>query len=99
MIFPHLFTAKVRGFIICQECGKRRCIYCDAVLSLTTNLAIERLQDDLIYTCGDSLFREQTVPTAQVVVVRVGVNCLSPVEVTYFSGIKQYNSINIRCFN
>ncbi|XP_060571419.1 uncharacterized protein LOC132729629 [Ruditapes philippinarum] len=29
----HLNAAQVRGFIICQECGKRRAIYCKRKLS------------------------------------------------------------------
>jgi hypothetical protein len=77
-------TAKMRSFILCAECGKRRCIYSGSVLTVDQQVSIDRVQDELIYTCGQPLFPEGEL--VDTVVVRQGLSCCSPIEIVYYTG-------------
>ena len=81
------YTGKVRTFILCCECGKRRVVYSPKKLTVTDMLAIHRLQEELIYTCGDTLFPEGS-EYREVVIVREGITCKSAMETTYYAGGK-----------
>lgn len=50
------FSARVRTFIICKECGKRRVVYSAERLNHDVIREIEKVQDTLIYVCGSTLF-------------------------------------------
>ena len=86
----NILSAKVRQFVVCAECGKRRCIYSKEVLSLPDLRALERVQDDLFYVCGAPLFPEDD-PLRDKLIVREGISCMSPIEITYYSGEKMIN--------
>lgn len=79
------FPARVRTFIICTECGKRRCIYCKQRLSREMLICIERLQEELVYSCGGSLLPNGH-EFEEVLVIRQGLTCSSPIEITYYGG-------------
>ncbi|XP_041369880.1 uncharacterized protein LOC121383848 [Gigantopelta aegis] len=80
-----LVQGKVWTFIICHECGKRRVVYSGRKLTAGQAMALERLQEEVNYSCGSSLFLEGS-EFADVVVAREGINCNSNIETTYFAG-------------
>ncbi|XP_062578981.1 uncharacterized protein LOC134240891 [Saccostrea cucullata] len=47
-----LVGTKVRGFVLCTECGKRRVIYAARKLDRTEKRA-ERVQEELLYICSN----------------------------------------------
>nr|XP_022291791.1 uncharacterized protein LOC111103077 [Crassostrea virginica] len=77
---------KVRSFIMCCLCGKRRVVYCKEPLSRQQITDIEEVQDSLFYTCGSTLF-----PTGhryhETIVVKYGLECTAEMETTYYAGI------------
>lgn len=77
---------KVRSFIMCCLCGKRRVVYCKERLSRQQITDIEEVQDSLFYTCGSTLF-----PTGhryhETIVVKYGLECTAEMETTYYAGI------------
>ena len=81
-----LFNAeKVRGFVICHECGRRRVIFCSCKLNRQQLQAVQRVQDELFYSCGATLFPGGTYQ--DVIVVKEGLNCSSPIETPYYAGM------------
>ena len=78
-------SGKVRGYIICSECGKRRVIYSAKKLSAVEERLVMRVQEELLYTCGSPLFPGGDLQDT--VLVREGINCSSPMEATYYAGI------------
>lgn len=42
-------------------------------------------QDELIYTCGATLFPEGIYK--EIIVTREGMSCASPIETTYYAGV------------
>lgn len=83
---PYLNAARVRTFIICKECGKRRVVYCAERLNHDVIREIEKVQDTLIYVCGSTLFPFGTKYFATVF-VRERQECGNPMETTYYSGV------------
>lgn len=77
-------TAKARSYIICGECGNRRVVYSATSLSPNQELALLRLQEEVVYICGSPLFLDG--PEKDKLVVREGLNCESQMETTYYSG-------------
>ena len=76
-------TARVRETIACKECDKKRVLYSLKRLSALEKATLKRLDEEIIYTCGS------TLPSlAEFVVVREGITCSTPIETTYYSGIK-----------
>jgi DNA-directed RNA polymerase subunit RPC12/RpoP len=73
-------AAKVRDYINCAECGKRRVIYGRTKLGQEDMRTLERMKQDLVYTCGAKLCDSNDL------VVREGLNCASMIETTYFAG-------------
>ena len=76
-------NAKVRCVIVCAECRKPRCVYSHSKPSATVLLAIKRIKESKVYTCGGSLFPEAS-PCLDTVVVREALVCNSPIEVQYY---------------
>ena len=56
---------------------------------------IKRIQEEMMYSCGSSLFAE-TSKLYKSIVVKEGLNCASPMEMQYYSGIKNYFLISTR---
>nr|XP_022308033.1 uncharacterized protein LOC111114036 [Crassostrea virginica] len=81
-----LVAGKVRSFVMCCLCGKRRVVYCKERLSRQQITDIEEVQDSLFYTCGSTLF-----PTGhryhETIVVKEELECTAEMETTYYAGI------------
>ena len=74
-----------RVFIPCSECGKRRVVYAAKRLTSREETSLQRVQEELQYTCGSPLL--PSGPLSDVLVVREGITCERPMESTYYSGI------------
>lgn len=85
IFFCCLVVAAARSFMIYYECGKRRVIYCKTKLGRPELNAIERVQEQLAFSCGSQLF--PAGPYTDKLVCREGQNCKTPIEVAYYSGI------------
>lgn len=71
--------------IRCKECGKRRVVYSAAKLGQREMQAVIRAEEELIFTCGGSLFPTDH-PLSDKLVTRQGVQCVSPIETQYYAG-------------
>ncbi|XP_052720051.1 uncharacterized protein LOC128191789 [Crassostrea angulata] len=80
-----LIGGKVRSFIMCCLCGKRRVVYCKERLSRQQVTDIEVVQDNLLYTCGSMLF-PYGHRNHETVVVKDGLECAAEMETTYSAG-------------
>ena len=72
--------------MLCTECGKRRVIYAVRKLNRAEERAVERVQEELLYLCGNPLF-----PGGQyqdLIICRQNIKCSSPIETQYYAGIK-----------
>ena len=74
----------MRGFVHCIECGKRRVVYSARRLDAIQERALIRVQEELLYVCGSPLFPEGQYHDT--IIVREGITCSVPIEVTYFAG-------------
>lgn len=86
MYTVYILPAKVRCVILCGNCGKPRCVYSAATLNQDQRTALDRLQDELLYSCGDSLFPKGDA-LHSIIIAREVQNCSSPIEIPYYSGI------------
>ena len=77
-------TGKVRGFLHCRECGKRRLYYSAHRLTRNQVISVDRVEEELFYTCGSSLFPEE--PYKDQIVVKEALMCSSTMEVAYYAG-------------
>ncbi|XP_041376463.1 uncharacterized protein LOC121388971 isoform X2 [Gigantopelta aegis] len=82
-VISRMQAKKIRGTVICAECGKRRVVY--SAKRLTR-------EEELVYTCGGTLF--PTGPYTDTLVVRTGVNCASLIETQYYAGSFQHICIH-----
>mmetsp|Transcript_30445 Transcript_30445/g.69473 ORF Transcript_30445/g.69473 Transcript_30445/m.69473 type:complete len:957 (+) Transcript_30445:1194-4064(+) len=78
---------KVRGFLTCYNCGKRRCLYTKTVEDWdgavnTVKQVIESLGHR--YSCGDLLF-DGDHPLSKVVVQKQSLTCESTIEIGYYN--------------
>ncbi|XP_052761673.1 uncharacterized protein LOC128204302 [Mya arenaria] len=91
-------TAKVRGFVHCCECGKRRVVYSEKRLCPQEEKSLIRVQEELLFVCCAVLF-----PGGQyqdIIIVKEGQCCSSPIEVTYYAGKTMvFDQICIHCGN
>lgn len=60
-------------------------IYCKERLSTPTCRSLDRVQEELVYTCGAPLFPEGH-KYFKTLIVKEGLDCDSPVETTYYAG-------------
>ena len=77
-------SGKVRCYVKCMECDKRRVVYSGRRLSNAEMLLLNRLQEEEIYICGNTLFSEGIYRDK--IVVREGLSCTSQIETSYYSG-------------
>ncbi|KAK3107604.1 hypothetical protein FSP39_018189 [Pinctada imbricata] len=90
-------SGKVRSVIICGECGKRRVVYAKQRLSAEQCICLDRVQEELAYTCGSHRLPE-THRFKDTLIVRLGLNCSSSIETTYYSNVTQsFTSICFYC--
>ena len=89
------FVAKARDIINCCECGISRVIYSNRRLNMEEQQAVKRVKEELIYVCGSCLFPDGK--HRDIIIVREGLNCSSPVETTYYSstGICHLREIHV----
>ena len=79
------FAEKVRMFVSCAECGKRRVVYSKAKLNSKEMGMVSLVEEDLLYVCGNSLF-PSSHPRHSEIVTREGINCQAFIETQYYSG-------------
>ena len=60
------------------------CVCCE-MLNMLEDLALKRIEEELIFVCGNTLFPEG--PYEKILVVREQLNCESTIKVTYFAGL------------
>ena len=51
-----LVVSKIRGYINCGNCGKRRCIYSDKSLTCDEQKDYQQALDSYSYSCGAPIF-------------------------------------------
>ena len=78
-----LVANKVRNIVTCSECSKARVVYSAKKLSSAEELALKRVQEELIYTCGSALF--PSGPMENIMFVKEGINCETLIETTYYA--------------
>lgn len=91
MLLFHL--AKVRNYVVCHDCGKRRVVYSAAKLTREQENAVSRVKEELLFSCGNPLFPGGNFQ--DIIIVKEGINCQSPMETTYYSGTGAYYMKNI----
>ena len=78
--------AKVRAVICCGDCLKPRCIYANFRLSAREVECVKGIKETNIYTCGSSLFPDDS-SLEKTAVVREAATCHSPMENQYYTSI------------
>lgn len=91
MFLFHL--AKVRNYVVCHDCGKRRVVYSAAKLTREQENAVSRVKEELLYSCCNPLFPGGNFQ--DIIIVKEGISCQSPMETTYYSGTGSYYMKNI----
>ena len=64
-------------------------MYSQCALTPDQREVLLRREDDMIYSCGDSLFKEGDLK--DIVFVREALTCEMPIETSYFSGEETFN--------
>ena len=78
---------KVRAFLICYHCGKRRCIYTGKEEGyLAAKVALRQKMESVSdrFSCGDLLF-DNDHPLSKVIVQKQSLTCESPIEKGYYN--------------
>ncbi|XP_052761907.1 uncharacterized protein LOC128204534 [Mya arenaria] len=89
-------VAKVRGFALCRECGKRRVVYSAKKLSTDEERSVMRAQEELVYMCGNPLFHAGIYHNT--IIVKEGINCNSMMEAAYYAGkTVQFDNVCFHC--
>ncbi|XP_052798591.1 uncharacterized protein LOC128230403 isoform X1 [Mya arenaria] len=78
-----LVATKVRNFAICRECGKWRVVYSPKKLSPAEGRSVMRVQEELVYACGNPLFHAGVYHNT--IIVKEGINCNSLMESAYYA--------------
>jgi len=77
------FSAKVRAFITCCECGKRWVVYSTAKLTEAESRSVTRVEE-LLYVYGNPIFHAGGFRDKMI--VWESLSCVSPIEATYYAG-------------
>ena len=77
---------KLRSFIVCYFCGKRRCIYSPSDADFARGSAalkakLESLSDR--YSCGDLIFGDED-DMSKIIVQKLNLTCESQIEPSYY---------------
>ena len=78
------FSAKVRAFITCKECRKRRVVYNQEKLTTTELRSVTRVEEELVYTCGNPLFHAGQFRDK--ILVKGVLSCNSEIKAAYYAG-------------
>ncbi len=79
-------SKRVRSFVTCFHCGKRRCIYSptdDGYIAAITALHQKLESVSGCYSCGDLLF-DDGHPLSRVIVQKQNLTCETPIERGYY---------------
>ena len=76
---------KVRLCVPCAECCKPRAIYAEKSPSRDELSRMESYLDDVIYSCGSSLFLDGNNPLSNVFFSRSALVCYTPVEKAFYT--------------
>ncbi|CAG8616230.1 13504_t:CDS:2, partial [Racocetra fulgida] len=77
-------NSKIQCIVLCEHCGKMRCVYSNANLTTAEEAKFQSAFDSLCYTCRSQLLPEDHELFSQLS-VRLNLTCDSPIESTYFS--------------
>ena len=78
-------ASKVRGFVICEECRKPRCIYSQTDETFQPAAqAVQREIEQAHFMCGDILLGDDKA-FGKVVVQQLNLDCRSPIEKAYYN--------------
>ena len=66
-----LIGGKIRDYIDCEDCRKRRCVYSDKVMSREEQEDYQQALDSYSYSCGASIFPDDHNLNEVVVIVFV----------------------------
>ncbi|XP_052798592.1 uncharacterized protein LOC128230403 isoform X2 [Mya arenaria] len=93
-----LVATKVRNFAICRECGKWRVVYSPKKLSPAEGRSVMRVQEELVYACGNPLFHAGVYHNT--IIVKEGINCNSLMESAYYAGKRmQFVDVCFHCWD
>ena len=79
-----LAVGKIRGYINCEDCKKRRCVYSDKSLNCDEQDDYQQALDSYSYSCGAPIFPDDHY-LSEVVFVHTRISCDSSIEILYYS--------------
>ncbi|CAG8484104.1 13918_t:CDS:1 [Dentiscutata heterogama] len=85
-----LVTEKIRDYISCENCRKRRCVYSNKSLTDDEQNDYQQALESYSYSCGAPIFPDDHY-LKEVIFVRLQINCDSPIEILYYSSRKAGN--------
>jgi len=85
-----LVVSKIRGYINCEDCGKRRCVYSEKSLTHEEQEDHQQALKSYSYFCGVPIFPDDHY-LKEIVFVRIRISCDSPIEILYYSSRKSGN--------
>ncbi|CAB4376372.1 unnamed protein product [Rhizophagus irregularis] len=85
-----LVVSKIRGYINCEDCGKRRCVYSEKSLTHEEQEDFQQVLDSYSYSCGAPVFPDDHY-LKELIFVRTQISCDSPIEILYYSSRKSGN--------
>ena len=89
---------RAHGWVRCDYCKKRRCLYKRCNLTKEDKERIERVKETLMYTCGsDFCTEEDPTITQDLVVVRRAVQCSDPMETQYYKDLRDHDPVCCIC--
>ncbi|POG77649.1 hypothetical protein GLOIN_2v1767477 [Rhizophagus irregularis DAOM 181602=DAOM 197198] len=85
-----LIGGKIRFYINCEDCRKRRCVYSDKSLNNEEQEDYQQAIESYSYSCGAPIFPDDHY-LSEVVFVSTRISCDSPIEILYYSSRKSGN--------
>ncbi|GBC14058.2 hypothetical protein GLOIN_2v1767477 [Rhizophagus irregularis DAOM 181602=DAOM 197198] len=85
-----LIGGKIRFYINCEDCRKRRCVYSDKSLNNEEQEDYQQALESYSYSCGAPIFPDDHY-LSEVVFVCTRISCDSPIEILYYSSRKSGN--------
>ncbi|CAB4381993.1 unnamed protein product [Rhizophagus irregularis] len=85
-----LVVSKIRGYINCEDCGKRRCVYSEKSLTHEEQEDFQQVLDSYSYSCGAPVFPDDHY-LKELIFVCTQISCDSPIEILYYSSRKSGN--------
>ncbi|CAG8748188.1 32351_t:CDS:10 [Gigaspora margarita] len=85
-----LIAEKIRDYVNCESCQKRRCIYSNKSLTDNELCDFQQALDSYSYSYGAPIFSDNH-HLKEVIFVRTQISCDSPIEILYYSSRKEGN--------